>query len=70
LISNYYKYNYKYEGAFIPLLLNEHHAMKAYWGNGSKAPCIVDIGIRWRWMVSFTPRSFWPRERDPGTHCV
>jgi len=30
--------------------------MKAYWGSGSIAPRILDIGTRLRWMVSFTPR--------------
>jgi hypothetical protein len=26
----------------------EHHAMKAYWGSGGTAPCILDLGTRWR----------------------
>jgi hypothetical protein len=30
------------------LLLTEHHTMKAYWGSGSIAPSILDLGTRWR----------------------
>jgi hypothetical protein len=42
--------------------------MKAYWGSGNIAPRILDLGTRWRWVVSFTPGRFTPRERAPGTH--
>jgi hypothetical protein len=31
--------------------------MKAYWGSGVIAPRILDLGIRWRCVVSFT---LWP----------
>jgi len=33
--------------------------MKMYWSGGI-APRFLDIGIRSRWMVSFTPRSLYP----------
>jgi hypothetical protein len=39
----------------------EHHAMKAYWGSWGIAPRILDLGTRLRSMVSFTPRSLYPR---------
>jgi hypothetical protein len=26
-------------------------------GSGGLAQCILDLGSRWRWVVSFTPRS-------------
>jgi hypothetical protein len=29
-----------------------------------------DLGARWKWMVSFTPRPLYPRERAPGTHWI
>jgi hypothetical protein len=29
------------KGKFVPVLLTKHHAMKAYWGNGSIAPLIL-----------------------------
>jgi hypothetical protein len=28
------------------------------------------LGTSWRWVVSFTPRPLYPRERAPGTHCI
>jgi hypothetical protein len=28
------------------VLLNKHHALKAYWGSGCIAPCILEIGNR------------------------
>jgi hypothetical protein len=32
----------KVKGQVVPVLfLTEHHAMKAYWGNGSIAPLIL-----------------------------
>jgi hypothetical protein len=40
--------------------------MKVYWGNESIAPRILDLGTRWRWVVSFTPRLLYPRGKIPG----
>jgi len=37
--------------------------MKAYWGGGSVALHIHDLGTRWRWMVSFTPLPL-PSEKE------
>jgi hypothetical protein len=28
--------------------LTKHHAMEAYWRSRGIAPCILDLGIRWR----------------------
>jgi hypothetical protein len=39
--------------------------MKTYWGTGSIAPRIFDLGTRWRWVVSFTPRLLYPRGKSP-----
>jgi len=44
--------------------------MKTYWGSGGTAPCILDLGTRWRWVVSFTPWLLYPRERAPGTQWI
>jgi hypothetical protein len=30
------------------LCLTKHHAMKTYWGIGSIAPCIFNLGTGWR----------------------
>jgi hypothetical protein len=39
-------------------------------GSGDMLPRILDLGTRWRWVVSFTPGHFTPRERAPGTHWI
>jgi hypothetical protein len=49
----------------LSLCLNKHHAMKTYWGNGGMAPLILDLGTRWRWVVSFTPRPLYPQGKSP-----
>jgi hypothetical protein len=54
----------------LTLCLTKHHAMKTYWGSGSIAPRILDLGTRWRWVVSFTTRPLYHRERAPGTHGI
>jgi hypothetical protein len=30
----------------------------------------IDLGTRWRWVVSLTPGRFTPGERDRGTQCI
>jgi hypothetical protein len=39
--------------------------MKAYGEVGVIAPHILSLGTRCRWMVSFTPRPLYARERNP-----
>jgi hypothetical protein len=39
-------------------------------GSGCIDPHFLDLGTSWRWVVSFTPRPFYPRERALGTHCI
>jgi hypothetical protein len=39
--------------------------MKMYWGSGGIASSILDLGIGWRWVVSFTPQPFYPQEKSP-----
>jgi hypothetical protein len=46
-----------------PCALTENHTIKVYWESGGIEPHILDLGTRWRWVVSFTP---WPLY--PGTH--
>jgi hypothetical protein len=29
-------------------------------GSGGIAPCILDLGIRWKWVVSFMPQLLYP----------
>jgi hypothetical protein len=37
--------------------------MKAYLGSGCVTPHILDLGIRWWWVVRFTPRPLYPQEK-------
>jgi hypothetical protein len=60
-----YNYVKGKEGKVVPVLLIEHHTMKAYWGSGHIAPRILDSGPRWRWVVSFTPRPLYPQGKSP-----
>jgi len=43
------------------LFLTKHLVMMAYWRSGGMAPCILDLGCRWRWEVSFRLRPLNPR---------
>jgi hypothetical protein len=45
--------------------LTEYYTMKAYWGSECTAPCILDLGTRWRWVVSFTSRTPYPQGKSP-----
>jgi hypothetical protein len=39
-------------------------------GSGGIASHILELGTRWRWVVSFIPRPLYPRERAPGNHWI
>jgi hypothetical protein len=45
--------------------LTKNHATKTNWGSGDIVPCILDLGTRWRWVVSFTPRPLYPEGKSP-----
>jgi hypothetical protein len=49
--------------------LTEHHAIKTYYSGGTE-PRILDLGTRWRWVVSFTHWPLYPTERAAGTHWI
>jgi len=38
--------------------------MKTYWSGGI-VPRILDLGTRWMWVVSFTPRPLYPKGKSP-----
>jgi hypothetical protein len=38
------------------LHITKYYAMKMYWGSRSTAPCILNVGTKWRWAVSFMPQ--------------
>jgi hypothetical protein len=39
--------------------------MKAYWGSGCIAPRNLDLGTRWRWVVSFTTQPLYLQGKSP-----
>jgi hypothetical protein len=39
--------------------------MKAYWRSGGIAPRILDLGTRWRCVISFTLRPLYTRGKSP-----
>jgi hypothetical protein len=39
--------------------------MKAYWGVEVYLHSYLDLGTRWSWVVSFTPRSLYPQGKSP-----
>jgi hypothetical protein len=49
----------------LSLCLTKHHAMKTYWGSGGIAPRSLDLGTRWRWVISFTPQPLYPQGKSP-----
>jgi hypothetical protein len=56
----------KNESEDVPaLFLTEQQAIKAYWGSGGRAPRILDLGTRWRWVVSLTPQPLYSQGKSP-----
>jgi hypothetical protein len=49
----------------LSVCLTKHYAMKAYCGSGGIAPRILDVGTRWRLVVSFTSRPLYPQGKSP-----
>jgi hypothetical protein len=56
----------------LSLCFTKHHVMKTYplptvtyWGNGGIAPYILNFGTRWKWVVSFTHRPLYSRDKNP-----
>jgi hypothetical protein len=49
----------------LSLCLTKHHSMKTYWGSGDISSRILDLGTRWRWVFSFTPRPLYLQGKSP-----
>jgi hypothetical protein len=49
----------------LSLCLTKHHAIKTYCGSGGISSCILDIGTRWGWVVSFMPLPLYPQGKSP-----
>jgi hypothetical protein len=48
----------------LSLCLSEHHAMKAYWRNGSIAPHVRNVGTKWERVDSFTTLPLYPQGKS------
>jgi len=48
------------KGVKLSQCLTKYRDMKTYWGSGSIVPCILNLGTRWRWVVSFTSQPLYP----------
>jgi hypothetical protein len=46
-------------------LTNQALRHEGVWGSGYIDPHLLDLGTSWRWMVSFTPLSLYPRGKSP-----
>jgi len=42
--------------------------MKTYWDSEGTARSILNSGARWKRMVSFKPRPFYPLVKEPPVH--
>jgi len=49
----------------LSLCLTKHHAKKTYWRSGGIALGILNLGTRWRWVVTFILRPLYRRVRAP-----
>jgi len=38
------------------------------WGSGGITPTTLNLDTKWTWVVSFTPRPLYPRERVQGVN--
>jgi hypothetical protein len=47
------------------LFLNWAPGHEGVLGSGDIAPCILDLGTRWRWVVSFMPQPLYPQGKSP-----
>jgi hypothetical protein len=47
----------------LPLCLRPRH--ENLWGSGRIASHVLNFNTRWRWVISFTPRPFYPLGRSP-----
>jgi hypothetical protein len=48
------------------LLVVSHHAMKTYVGV-EVSSTVLDVGTKWKWVVSFTPLPLYTRGKSVGT---
>jgi hypothetical protein len=47
------------------MCLSKRYAIKTYWGMEVQHHAFFDLGTRWRWVVSFTPRPLYSWGKSP-----
>jgi len=60
-------FNVKLIKVKLSLCLTKRRAIKTYWRSTGIAPRIINLGSRWRLVVSFTPQPLYLTERSPVT---
>jgi hypothetical protein len=65
IICEYFMSNFFCVIKVKSLCLTKHHAMKTYRGGRGIATRSLDLGTRWRRVVSFTSRPFYPQRKSP-----
>jgi hypothetical protein len=62
LERNYKEWYTKVQGKVIPV-----HPIRSYGGGGDRrnAPLILNLGARWRGIISMRPQLLYPRGRNP-----
>jgi hypothetical protein len=45
--------------------ITEHQDIKAYWGMEVYLHAFFDLGCRWKYVDSFTPRPLYPQGKSP-----
>jgi hypothetical protein len=48
----------------------QHYSHTTYGWSGGIAASHVNLGARWRWVVSFTPRLLYSKEIAPSNHLI
>jgi hypothetical protein len=58
-----------YKVKVVPVL-HQVSRQEEVWGSRGTAPRILNLGTTWRWVVSFTPRPLYHRERAHGDRLI
>jgi hypothetical protein len=58
------------KGKVVPVLNWLSTVPWRHMGEWRYSSTILDLGVRWRWMVSSTPRPLFPGKSPPGTHWI
>jgi hypothetical protein len=69
-LNLHHRENLKYRMTSACLCFNSAPRHEGVLKGGGIALRILDLGTRWRWVVSFTPQPLYTKEGVPGTHSI